>query len=127
MSAAKALAYLRANGIGAELDGDNVLLTNADDLPDAYMNRLRDLKPGIIALLRAEVSPPVSDAPVSAVSAEDARASVERMLAAMSAENEARCDWHKQPVEGWREGRLDIRSALTGETTTIPLNKRSRP
>lgn len=119
MSAAKALDYLRAKGVIAELDGDNILLTNADDLPDAHMNRLRELKPGIIALLRAETA-----APVSAVSAEDTRASVDRLIADMTVENERRRNWHKQPLEDWRAGFLEIRSALTGERTRVLLHKR---
>jgi hypothetical protein len=121
MSAAKALDYLRAKGVIAELDGDNILLTNADDLPDAHMNRLRELKPGIIALLRAETA-----APVSAVSAEDTRASVDRLIADMAAENERRRDWHKQPLDDWRAGYIKICSALTGETTIIRFHTRGR-
>jgi hypothetical protein len=34
----------------------------------------------------------------------------------------ARLDWWKQPVAGWREGRLEIRSILTGEATVIRLS-----
>jgi hypothetical protein len=34
----------------------------------------------------------------------------------------ARLDWWRQPVPGWREGRLEIRSLLTGESTVIRLS-----
>lgn len=57
-------------------------------------------------------------APVAA-SLDERRASVALLLDAMAEENERRRDWHKLPVEGWREGRVVIRSALTGETNVI--------
>ena len=44
------------------------------------------------------------------------------LLDAMAAENERRRDWHTQPVDGWREGRLEWRSAETGEATVIHLS-----
>jgi hypothetical protein len=62
----------------------------------------------------------------AAPSPNDARASVDRLLVEMAAENERRRDWWRQPVDGWREGRLKIRSVLDGETTTIRLSKRRR-
>ena len=55
------------------------------------------------------------------------RANVERLLDAMAAENERRRDWHTQPVEGWREGRLEWTNASTGEATIIRFpNRRPR-
>jgi hypothetical protein len=56
-----------------------------------------------------------------------ARASVDKLLAEMAAENECRRDWHKQPVPGWREGRLEWRNVVTGEETVLcfPKPKRS--
>jgi hypothetical protein len=57
----------------------------------------------------------------------NARASVDRLLAAMGEENKRRRDWWRQPVDGWREGRLKIRSVIDGELTTIRLSKRGRP
>jgi hypothetical protein len=50
---------------------------------------------------------------------DDRRAAVERMRDAMEAEIEGRRDWHRQPVAGWREGRLAWRSIMTGETTVV--------
>jgi hypothetical protein len=47
------------------------------------------------------------------------RASVDRLLADMAAENERRRDWHKQPVPGWREGRIAWRNVVTGEETVL--------
>jgi hypothetical protein len=62
-------------------------------------------------------------------SLEDRRAAVERMRDDMAREHEKRRDWHKQPVDGWREGRLEIHSVVTGETTVIrfPKPKGDRP
>jgi hypothetical protein len=58
---------------------------------------------------------------------EECRASVERLLAEMAAENERRSQWWEQPVEGWNRGRLTIRSIDTAETTVIYLaTKRGR-
>jgi hypothetical protein len=54
-------------------------------------------------------------------SAEGARATVERLLDAMAAENERRREWWRQPVDGWREGQLTIRSIISGESTVIYL------
>ncbi len=48
--------------------------------------------------------------------------SPEELRQRMAAENERRRDWFREPVEGWPE-RIEIRSALTGETTVINLNR----
>jgi hypothetical protein len=69
----------------------------------------------------ADDLPTPSAAPVVVASLVDARASVDKLLADMAAENERGHDWHARPVEGWRNGRLTIRSITTGETTTINL------
>ena len=59
---------------------------------------------------------------------EERRDNVERLLDNMAIENGHRRDWNTQPVEGWREGRLEWRSAETGEATVINLsNWRGRP
>ena len=71
------------------------------------------------------LSASLPSAPVAA-SLEERRASVELLRDAMAEENERRRDWHKLPVEGWREGRVAILSALTGEAYVIPLPKRGR-
>ena len=44
----------------------------------------------------------------------------------MQAENESRRDWWREPVAGWRDGRLEWRSIMTGETTVIRFRRRSR-
>ncbi|HEY8033004.1 MAG TPA: hypothetical protein VIF02_11675 [Methylocella sp.] len=54
-------------------------------------------------------------------SVEGARATVERLLDAMAAENGRRREWWREPVEGRRAGRLAIRNIVTGETTVIYL------
>jgi hypothetical protein len=42
----------------------------------------------------------------------------------MAAENERRREWWTKPVEGWREGRLIIRSVMTGKTNVIYLRSK---
>ncbi|HEY8213381.1 MAG TPA: hypothetical protein VIG36_04525 [Methylocystis sp.] len=50
---------------------------------------------------------------------ETPEAAVASRLDAMAAENERRRNWWTQPVEGWRKGRLTMRSIVTGEEVTI--------
>ena len=65
-------------------------------------------------------SPSTPPAPPAVVaSLEERRAAVERLLDAMSAETERRRDWWREPPKGWREGRLELRSALSSEATII--------
>ena len=124
MSAVKAISYLRDHGVAIELDGDDLLLIGVDGLPDAAVERLRIIKGELIEALRREAE---RDAILAALD-EERRANVERLLDAMAAENERRRDWHAHPVEGWRESRLEWRSAETGEATVIHLSKwRGRP
>lgn len=62
------------------------------------------------------------------ISLEHRRASVEAIYAQMEAERERRRDWHAQPVEGWREGRLTMRNIARDETVVVDLRKwRSGP
>jgi hypothetical protein len=49
------------------------------------------------------------------------RASVDRLLAEMAAENERCSQWWEQPVEGWNRGRLTICGIVTSESTVIYL------
>jgi ribonuclease HI len=79
---------------------------------------LIEYRAAVLALLAAEAAPPPS-----ATVSDDARASVALIIADMAAENERRRNWHKQPLDDWRAGRLEIRSVLTGETTIIRLHK----
>ncbi|WP_292534053.1 hypothetical protein [Methylocystis sp.] len=57
------------------------------------------------------------------VSLEDRRASVEAIYERMAAERLRRRDWHAQPVEGWRDGRLTIRSIARDETVVVDFRK----
>ncbi len=70
--------------------------------------------------LRPVAGPSLSHAEVTPFQ-EECRASVERLLTEMAAENERRRNWWREPLEGWSEGRLAIRSIDTGETTVIYL------
>jgi hypothetical protein len=63
-------------------------------------------------------------APARSGPSDDARASVDKLLADMALDLDRRKDWWRQPVDSWRDGRLEIRSVLTGELTTIRLSKR---
>jgi hypothetical protein len=56
-------------------------------------------------------------------SLDDRRASVEKIYERMEAERERRIDWHAQPVEGWRDGRLTIRNIARDETVVVDLRK----
>jgi hypothetical protein len=67
---------------------------------------------------------PALDPPATSV--EDRRAAVSRSLDVMASENERRRGWWREPVDGWREGRLTIRSAVTGEAKVIRLPKGGR-
>jgi hypothetical protein len=60
----------------------------------------------------------------SGLSRADVRASVDALLADMAAENDRRRGWWREPVDGWREGRMEWRNVVTGETTVIRLAKR---
>jgi len=51
-----------------------------------------------------------------------ARAEAEARLDEMQGENERPRDWWTRPPDGWPE-RITLRSALTGETTTIQLQR----
>jgi hypothetical protein len=57
---------------------------------------------------------------------EERRAGVVRLLDHMAAENARRRDWQNEPLQGWREGRLELRSAVTGEATVAHLPTRGR-
>jgi hypothetical protein len=52
MSAVQTLAYLREHGVSIGLDGDDLLLSDAEWLPQEAIDRLRELKHEILALLR---------------------------------------------------------------------------
>jgi hypothetical protein len=100
MSAAKKLIE-SVEGIGARLwvEGERLRYASRGPLPERVVVDLRQHKEEVIAELR--------------------RAEVERLLDSMAAENAARRDWWAQPVEGWRKGRLTIRSTVTGEEVAI--------
>jgi hypothetical protein len=118
MSAAAVLRDAAECGVVLSLNGANVAFKAAVRPSPELLARLREHKAEIVALLAAEAAPP----PSAAVSA-DTRASVDRLIADIVAENERRRDWHKQPLDDWRAGYIKIRSALTGETTIIRLHK----
>ncbi len=65
-------------------------------------------------------SPSRNPAPVSL---EERRAAVEAIYVQMAAERERRIDWHAQPVEDWREGRLTLHNISRDETVVVDFRK----
>lgn len=57
------------------------------------------------------------------ISLDERRAAVAALLDRMEAEGERRRDWHAQPVEGWREGRLTLRNIVRDETVVVDFMK----
>ncbi|HEY8033333.1 MAG TPA: hypothetical protein VIF02_13395 [Methylocella sp.] len=133
MTVVAVLKDLADNVVRLALKGDNLALKAAVRPPLELIERLREHKAEVVALLGQEAGseqpslssgcePPLSPSPTVAF-AEDARVTVERLLDAMAAENERRRDWWREPLEG----RLAIRSIDTSETTVIYLaNTRGR-
>jgi hypothetical protein len=118
MSAARTLIEeAAARGARVYLRDGQLKVAFRGEPPRDLLDKLRTHKPDILRAL----APP---APVASL--EERRADVNRLLAAMAAENERRRDWHTKPVEGWRDGRLVLRSAMTGQTNVILLPKRGR-
>lgn len=68
------------------------------------------------------VPTPAPDPP--AASFDSRRAAVARLLDAMALENEARRDWHTRPVDGWKDGRMELRNIVRGDSATIILPKK---
>jgi hypothetical protein len=122
MSAAAVLRDAAECGVSLSLNGANVAFKAAVRPPPALLARLREHKAEIVALLRREIA---TEPPAAHVS-DGARASVDRLIADMAAENDRRRGWHKQPLDDWRAGYIKIRSALTGETTIIRFHNRGR-
>jgi hypothetical protein len=120
MTAANALREARAAGLTLAVSPTgSIACRGPTAVAERFKPRLIENRAAVLALLAAEAAPP----PSATVSA-DARASVDRLIADMTVENERRRNWHKQPLEDWRAGFLEIRSALTGERTRVLLHKR---
>ena len=113
-------------GVRISLRGSNLALKAAVKPPPQLIAELRAHKAEIVALLRermcAAPAQPVSPRPEA--SSDDARATVERLLDVMAAENERRREWWTRPPKGWADGRITLRSALTSEIEIIDLRKR---
>jgi hypothetical protein len=120
MTAALALREAREAGLTLAVSPTgSIACRGPAAVAERFKPRLIENRAAVLALLAAEVAPPPS-----ATASDDARASVDRLLADMAAENERRRDWSKQPLSDWRAGHLEIRSAMTGGTTIIRLHKR---
>jgi hypothetical protein len=125
MTAAAVLREATSCGVAVSLNGDSLALKATSKPSPALLEKLREHKAEILTLLRMEIAAEAAPPPSATVST-DTRASVDRLIADMAAETERRRDWHKQPLQDWRAGRLEIRSALTGEATIIWLRKGKR-
>ena len=114
MSAASILRQARGDGLDlTATPSGTIKVRGPREAVAAWTPVIVENKAALLAELSAVPSP-----------AADARASVEKLLADMALDLDRRKDWWRQPVDGWREGRLEIRSVLTGEATTIRLSKR---
>lgn len=119
MTAALALREARVAGLTLSVSPTGALACRGPTaIAERFKPRLVEHRAAVLALLAAEGAPP----PVSTAGA-DARASVDRLLADMAAENERRRNWRAHPLKDWRAGYLEIRSVLTGETTIVRLHK----
>jgi hypothetical protein len=122
MTAALALREAREAGLMLTVSPTgSIACRGPTAVAEQFKPRLIENRAAVLALLAAEAAPP----PSATVSA-DTRASVDRLIADMAAENERRRDWHKQPLDDWRAGYIKIRSALTGETTIIRFHTRGK-
>lgn len=61
--------------------------------------------------------------PAVVASLDERRAAVERMRDEMASEIEGRRDWYREPVAGWREGRLEWRNLKTGEHSVVRFQR----
>jgi hypothetical protein len=130
MNAARILREARDAGLSLGLSpAGRIAYRGPADLVALFRPALLENRDAIIEALAAEAAPAATPATFPETAAADARASVEAMRDAMAAETAARRDWHKQPVDGWRVGRLEWRNVVTGETTVIrfPKPKGGRP
>ena len=103
----------QANDDGLELTATpagNIKVRGPRDAVARWRPVLIEHKPEIIRELAK---------PSGIVSLDDRRADVEAMRDAMAREIEARHDWWRQPVAGWREGRMEIHSVIDGSTTVV--------
>jgi len=117
MSAArKLLDHAAEFGAKVYINAGKVRVEAQSPLPDELVASLRELKDEIAQILAPP--PPVFDL-------DERRVRVDGLLANMATENEPRRDWHTKPVEGWREGTLPIRSAVTGEAVVVKFLRRS--
>jgi hypothetical protein len=88
---------------------------NPQNLPDECFEGFEGVVTGVFAKKNPSGEP--SSAPA------DARASVDKLLAEMGAENERRRGWFKESPHD-PDGNLTIRSIITGEKTTIRIQRR---
>jgi hypothetical protein len=143
MNAARILSEVKRAGVEVSLRGDNLLLKAESKPSPELLARLRKAKGEIVLLLKKEAGDipglaslsgcsrqgcaaaegdlPPSEPPAPVASLEERRAAVERTRDEMAAEIEARRGWYREPVAGWREGKLEWRSLMTGERTVIYL------
>jgi hypothetical protein len=137
MSASVLIKKAAAEGVRVRLESDNKLKAcGPAEARAKWVPILREHKSELLAELAASdrqtARPPLRQGGESwrpyaggtvESSLEDRQASVEAIYAQMEAERERRRDWHAQPVEGWRDGRLTIRNIARDETVVVDFRK----
>jgi hypothetical protein len=139
MSVASLLIKAGSEGVRVSLETGNKLKAYGPAEARAkWLPIFRQHKPALLAeLTRGRLTPSrpplrqsregggVNDpaCPPNILSFEERSAAVEAIYSQMEAERERRRDWHAQPVEGWREGRLTIRNIVRDETVVIDFRK----
>ena len=127
MSASNILLAAREAGLSLSLSpAGKIAYRGPADVLELFKPTLLENRDAILRALAVEAAPAATPATFPETEPGDARARVERLLDAMAAQNEAARDWYAQPVAGWRDGVLTIRSVIDGEVTTIRL-RRKRP
>ncbi len=110
MTAARALLdEAAARGVRVNARDGELKVAYRGEPPRDLLDRLRAHKPDLLR----ELAP----------SLEQRRAAVAVLLDAMAEETAARSQWWREPPKGWPD-RLNIRSVLTGEVTTIRLQRK---
>jgi hypothetical protein len=137
MSASLLIKKAAAEGVSVRLEsGDKLKACGPAEARAKWLPVLREHRSEVLAELRGGTlrpsRPPLRQGGESwrtyvggtvGSSLEERRASVEAIYAQMEVERERRRDWHAQPVEGWRDGRLTIRNIARDETVVVDFRK----
>ena len=117
MSVPAVIRAARAAGLELALSpAGRIAFCGPASLVELFKPALVENRDAIIQVLASEaVTPPL----------EERRASVEKLLDQMQAENERRQGWWRKTPDGWPHA-ITLRSALSGEATVIRFPKGGR-